>query len=169
MSKTWWVVITLVLVGGFTALVMAYGAVGVLVAILGSVLFFVGLDRLYRWRSNRLLRSMNPGERLVASGLVSEQTYDETAAALVRDDANRYRLLVADSRGATSVASVTSTLTGSGSPYDQRRYIELETDKGTMHFAPRRGLSAAAQAQHAQDVLDSILIALPPTLPLNGA
>jgi hypothetical protein len=170
MKPVGWVILTLVLIAGLTALIMVYGAAGVLVAVVAAVGFFFGLDRLYRWRSRRLARSMSPGETLVANGRVSDAILQETAAVLVNAAGNGYRLLVADARGAVPVQSVTPALTSHQNEYDRKSYIEFHTTEGPVHFAPRKGFLVAGQNEYAQEILDGILAGVSlPTYSQDGA
>ncbi len=164
-NATAWILITLVLIAAFTGLVLLYGAYGFIAGCVLAVIFIFGLDRLHRWRSNRLFRSITPSETLVASGLVSESTYDETPAILVRGDENRYRVHVADSRGSQMVRSVASELTRHTNVYDMKKYIAMYTDQGVVHFAPRKGLIVATQPDYAQEVLTGMLAN---SVPLKG-
>lgn len=156
-SKAFWILVPLVLIAIFTGLVLAYKVVGFVVGIGLFVLFLFGLNRYHKWKASRLLQSILPGESLVSNGLVSESTYDEVAAILVRGPGNYYRLLVADKRGAVNVQSITPELKGHENPYDLKRYIEVNTIQGPMHFAPTNSTLVAGQPAFAQQVLDAML------------
>ena len=156
-SKAFYVLVTLVLVAIFTGLVLAYKAYGFIAGVALIVLFLFGLNRYHKWRAKSLLQSILPGETLVSNGLVSESTYDEVAAILVRGSGNNYRLLVADKRGAVNVQSITPELKGHENPYDLKRYIEVNTIQGPMHFAPTNSALVAGQPAYAQQILDAML------------
>ncbi len=129
--------------------------IGFALVVLPVALVF-GLFISWKWRSNRLVRSMLPGETLVASGHVGERTLDDTPAILVRGTGSRYRLLVADSRGAVSVQSVTPRLKGHPKRDDPKRYIQVNTIQGLMHFAPRNSFRIAGQKAYAQRILKAM-------------
>jgi len=157
-SKTFWILVTLILIAIFTGLVMAYKVYGFIVGVSLGLLFLFGLNRYHRWRASLLLQSILPGETLISNGLVSESTYDEVAAILVRGAGSKYRLLVADKRGAVNVQSVTSELKGHENPYDLKRYIEVNTIQGPMHFASTNRALVAGQPAYAQQILNAILV-----------
>jgi uncharacterized protein (DUF58 family) len=165
-STAGWILITLVLIAAIAALMLTFGwAAGICAGLLLTAAFLLGLDQLYRSRSRQLARSMRPGETLVASGIVSEEFFDETPAVLVRDSGNRYRLLVADCRDEATVQSVTPVLRRHANPADRKCYIEVQTIEGRMHFAPRKGFLVAQQLEYAQRILEAIraTAAVPPS------
>jgi hypothetical protein len=152
-----WKMIALALIGTIACVILVYGHNGIIIGLVMVVLFFLGLDGGYRWRSNNLARSMKKGETLVASGLVSDSMFDETPAILVRIDENRYRIYVADTRGRQMVLSVSSELSRHNNIFDMKRYIEMFTDRGKVHFAPRKGISVAKQPGYANEVMANML------------
>ena len=163
-SKAFWILVPLVLIAIFTGLILIYKVYGFIAGICLFVLFLFGLNRYHKWKASHLLQSILPGETLVSNGLVSESTYDEVAAILVRGSGNHYRLLVADKRGAVNVQSVTLELKGHENPYDLKRYIEVNTIQGPMHFAPRNSFLVAEQPAYAQQILDAMLAELTPAI-----
>jgi hypothetical protein len=156
-NSTAWIAITFALIAAFTTLVLLYGWYGFIAGCVLGVLFFVGLDRVYRRRANRLIRSMLPGETLVTSGIVSESTYDETPAILVCSSESHYRVHVADSRGSQRVLSVKTELARHTNSYDRKLYLTLSTDHGLVHFAPRNRLNVSEQPDYAEGVLAEML------------
>jgi len=158
MSKqTAWVLITLVLVAVITGLILVDQVYGCIAGIFLIAAFLTGLTLFYKQREKRLMGSILPGEVLVSKGMVSESTYDQASAILVRGSGEQFRLLVADSRGAVLVQSVATELKGHENPYDLKRYIEINTIQGTMHFAPANGPLVAGQAAYARQILDGML------------
>lgn len=157
MSKAGWIIVALILIAGITVLVLLFEGAGILIAGAAMLLFLFGIDRLYRVRSARLARTMRPGESLVAEGIVSEGTYNESPGILVRDSSNRYRLLMADGREGEDVNSFSPTLATGSNPYDLKHYIELHTVRGPIRFAPRKSFFVAKQGEYAQQVLDAVL------------
>lgn len=157
-SATGWILITLILIAVITGLSLVWKGYGFLLGAVLAVFFFVGLNRFYKWKSKRLLQSLLPGESLAAEGLVSESTYDETPAILLVGNTGQYRIHIADSRGSQEVQSVQPALSRHSNVYDQKQYLVLQTDKGVVHFAPRKSLVAAQQPAHAQEVLEAMLV-----------
>lgn len=130
---------------GFLALIALFAAL------------FVAIDRMHRLRSRQLARSVTPGERVVANGLVSDSKWEETPAVLVQSDKSSYRLLVADRRKSLSVQGVFAPLVNSVNPKDPKMYIGVSTQNGVVHFAPRRGFFISGQESYAQEVLNQVL------------
>jgi len=156
-NKTAWILITLVLVAAITGLILIDQVYGCIAAIFLVAAFLIGLTLFYKQRANRLMRSILPGEILVSKGMVSESTYDQASAILVHGPGENYRLLISDSRGAVTVQSVSPELKGHENPYDLKRYIEINTIQGPMHFAPANSSLVAGQAAYAQQILDGML------------
>jgi hypothetical protein len=155
-SPALWILTTLLLVAAITALILIYGIYGILASIAISIMFIAGLSGFYRWRRKRLARSILPGESLVANGTVSESTFDETPAILLRAAAGGYRIHVADARGSQVVQSAAPALTSHVNPADLKGYIELCTEQGKVHFAPSKGLGVSTQPAYAQEILSVI-------------
>jgi len=157
---TWILLLTLALIGLYR-MTRLFGMVDGLVLWIGLILLigilFFGIDRYHRWRSNRLVQSILPGETVVASGLVSENISDETPAILVRGFGNLYRVHIADSRGSQTVLSVSRELTRHVNAKDLKEYMELSTDQGEVHFAPRKEFLVFGQSEYAQEVLNELL------------
>lgn len=157
MSKAGWIVFALALIAGLTVLVLVYGEAGIFIAGAAMMMLLVGIDRLSRWRSSRLARAIKPGESLVAAGIVSEGTYNESAGILVRDASNRYRMIVADGRESMEVNSFSPALATGDNPYDLKQYLELHTVQGPMRFAPRNSFFVAKQGEYARQILTVVL------------
>lgn len=153
-----WIVITLVLIAAFVGLVLWLGTYGYIIGGVLFVLFLFGLDRFYRRKAQDLTKSITIGESLVARGFVSESTYDQAAAILVHQGADRYRIHATDSRGSQAVRSVGAELKSHRTnPYDVKKYIEICTDQGPVHFAPVQGATVFGQPAYAQQVLAGLL------------
>jgi hypothetical protein len=157
MKTAKWILLVLVLLAGGYGLVILYGPAGYLLLFLFAIVLFFGLDRLNRWRSNRLARSKTAGETVVASGLVRESSFDQAAAVVVRGARGHYRILVADSRGSQTVQSVAPILTHHSNAFDRKSYVEFRTDQGLIHFAPANSFLVFGQPDYAQKVLNSML------------
>ena len=148
-----------------------FGTAGLLSGIAVIAAFILGIFLFNQTRFRRLMRSIAPGETVVATGLVSGSLIQATPAILLRSHPAHYRLLVADPRGSQTVQSVAPVLTSHPALLDPSGYVALRTLLGAIHFAPRRGLmTMPEQRQYANGVLASMLEAgLPTSATGNGA
>ena len=64
-------------------------------------------------------------------------------------------------RGYEVSQSVTPELKGHENPYDLKKYIEMITIQGPMHFAPANSALVAGQPTYAQEILDGMLAGSP--------
>src|SRR5512144_647719 len=121
-SSTWMAISLIILVVIFS-LTLIFGDNYLFPVLIFSVAFVVLLSLLYRWKSDRLVQSMSPGESLVARGLVSESTFDETPAILARGHQNSYRIHIAGSRGSQVILSVSPKIHRHANPQDLKGYL----------------------------------------------
>ncbi len=152
-----WIVLVLVLVGATMGLVYLLGKFGILAGFALCLVLFFGVHRWYRGKARQLRESLTIGESLVARGVVSESAYDEAAAILVSMGQDGYRIHVADARGSERVRTVCPDLTSGKSSYDAKKYIEMHTQQGVVHFAPLKGFLVFDQPDYAGQVLMGML------------